>query len=102
VWQSELLAMERKGAPTDEELAGFYSTIEYSLSRRWWIGGRYDLVGFEQNEAFGATVIGVFAPTEFSAVRLQGQRQFLPDGHTVDSLVSQLNFTIGAHPAHAY
>jgi hypothetical protein len=106
VWQNEYLWMTVEDAPADSELGGLYSTIEYALTRRFWIGGRYDLVGIpeppEGGRTQGATLIGVFAPTEFSAIRLQGQRQFLPDDHTVDSVVAQLNFTIGAHPAHSY
>ncbi len=103
VWQNEFLIMDRQGADEDARLGGLYSTFEYALSRRWWIGGRYDYVGvFSDDTAMAGTLIGVFAPTEFSAVRIQAQRQFLPDGHTADSIVGQLNFTLGAHPAHSY
>jgi hypothetical protein len=106
VWQSEYLWMDVEGATADSRLGGLYSTVEYAITRRFWLGGRYDLVGIpeppEGGRSHAATLIGVFAPSEFSAIRLQGQRQFLPDDHTVDSVVAQLNFTIGAHPAHAY
>ena len=75
-----------------------------SWARRWWLGGRFDAVGIptDADRTWAGTLIGVFAPTEFSALRLQAQRQALPDGHTADSLTAQLNFTIGNHPAHAY
>jgi hypothetical protein len=106
IWQNEFLYMNRPGASEDAKLGGLYSTLEYSLSRRWWVGGRFDYVGLpepaEGGRTLGATAIVVLAPTEFSALRVQAQRQFLPDGHTVDSLTSQLNFTIGVHPAHSY
>ncbi len=107
VWQNELLVAQRRDAGTTTTVAdGLYSTLEGSFSRRFWLGGRFDVVGLDADTAagrtLGASVIGVFAPTEFSAYRLQAQRQFLPDGHTSDSLVGQLSFTLGAHPAHAY
>jgi len=106
IWQNEYLWMNVDGAPADSKLGGLYSTVEYAVARRWWIGGRYDLVGIpeppEEGRSQAGTLIGVFVPTEFSAIRLQAQRQFLPDDHTVDSVVAQLNFTIGVHPAHSY
>lgn len=103
VWQSELIAMQRGGATVEPSLAGLYSSATYAVKRRIWLGGRFDLVGFDPSaQTLGGTVIGVLAPTEFSAVRLQAQRQWLPEGHTLDSLTAQLNFTVGAHPAHAY
>jgi len=106
IWQNEYLWMDIEKAPADAKLGGLYSTVEYALTRRFWLGGRYDLVGIpeppEGEQSQAGTLIGVFVPTEFSAIRLQAQRQFLPDDHTVDSVVAQLNFTIGVHPAHSY
>lgn len=104
IWQNELLVMSRENAPDDAQLGGLYSTLELSPSKRVWVGGRFDYVGLFSAEAptVGATAIAMFTPTEFSAFRLQAQRQFLPDNHTVDSLVAQANFTIGTHPAHNY
>jgi hypothetical protein len=106
VWQNEYLFMSRPGAPDDARLGGAYSTFEYALTRRLWLGARGDIVGVpepdEGGRSYAATLIGVLAPTEFSALRVQAQRQFLPGGHTADSVVGQLNFTIGVHPAHSY
>lgn len=102
IWQSELMYRDVGGAGDAAKLGGLYSDLDYSLSHRVWIGGRFDYVGFGAPQTYGATLIGVLAPTEFSAFRLQAQRQFLPDGHTADSIVGQLNFTIGLHPAHSY
>ncbi len=104
IWQSEFMLLDREGADA-RTLGGVYSTVEYSLSSRVWLGGRYDYLGIagtEADKAQAATAIFVFAPTEFSAFRIQAQRQWAPGGHTVDSVVGQLNFTIGAHPAHSY
>lgn len=97
IWQTEYLWLK-------DDVGGLYSTLEYALTRRFWAGGRFDLVGFPGEAAdrvYGGTLLLAFVPTEFSAIRLQGQRQFLAD-EVVDSVVAQLNFTLGAHPAHAY
>ncbi|MSQ02083.1 MAG: hypothetical protein EXR71_09360 [Myxococcales bacterium] len=104
IWQSELMFLDRDGE-RGRTLGGVYSTVEYSLTSRVWLGGRYDYLGIagrDSDQAQAATAIFVYAPTEFSAVRVQAQRQWAPAGHTVDSVVGQLNFTIGAHPAHSY
>jgi hypothetical protein len=103
-WQSEAMIVDQAEAPVLRQQSGLYSTLEYSFSKRFWLGGRYDLAGLTQFEdpAQGATLIGVLVPTEFSAFRLQAQRQFLPGGHTIDSVVGQLDFTLGTHPAHSY
>lgn len=106
IWQSEYLYMHRAGAPKDARLGGLYSTLEYSLNQRFWVGGRVDVVGLPEPEeggrTYGASAILVLAPTEFSAVRLQYQHQFVPGGHGIDQVLMQLNFTIGVHPAHSY
>jgi hypothetical protein len=104
IWQNEYLLMKRPGAPDDSTVGGLYSTLEYSLNKEIWVGGRFDYVGLPapKDASLAATGIVVFAPTEFSAIRLQYQHQWLPDGHAVDSVTSQLNFTIGVHPAHSY
>ena len=106
VWQTEYLFMRRPGAPEDAMIGGLYSTIQISPTRRFWVGGRFDAVGLpapvEGERTFAASGLVVFAPTEFSAIRVQYQHQWVAGGHTVDSLVAQLNFTIGAHPAHVY
>jgi hypothetical protein len=104
LWQTEYLWMKREGAEEDALLGGLYSTLEVSFSRHWWLGGRFDYVGLptDTGNSLAATGIVVLALTEFSAVRLQYQHQWLPEGPAVDSVAAQLNFTIGTHPAHNY
>ena len=103
VWQTEYLYASVPGADEDE-VGGLYTTIEGSWSKRFWLGGRFDAVGLPAatEPTWGGTLIAAYAPTEFSVVRLQAQRQFLPDGHHIDEVTAQLNVTIGNHPAHAY
>ncbi len=49
------------------------------------------------------SLVLVFAPTEFSAFRVQGSVIEPPGGGAaiIEGFL-QANFTIGAHPAHAY
>ncbi len=110
VWQNEFIFADKGRAPSaskpGQQIGGLYSTLEYSFTKRFWLGGRFDMVGLPKpvdgGQTFGATAIAVLAPTEFSCFRLQAQRQFLPGGHTADSLTGQLSFVIGVHPAHSY
>lgn len=110
VWQNEFILANKGVAASSsasaEQTGGLYSTLEYSVTRRVWVGGRFDMVGLpapvDGGQTLGATAIAVLAPTEFSAFRVQAQRQFLPSGHTADSLTGQLSFVIGVHPAHSY
>ncbi len=115
IWQNEFIYANKTGSRAnlstdDRQLGGFYSTLEYSLTRVFWLGGRFDLVGlpgateksWNGGQTLAGTAIAVLAPTEFSSFRVQAQRQFLPGGHTADSVTGQLNFVIGVHPAHSY
>ncbi len=111
IWQNEFILADKGGSnpdrtTDDKQIGGLYSTLEYSLTREFWLGGRFDMVGLpapvDGGQTFGGTAIAVIAPTEFSSFRVQAQRQFLPGGHTADSLTGQLSFVIGVHPAHSY
>ncbi len=107
VWQSEALLLEKPDANGDvKQVGGLYSTLEYSFTRRFWLGGRFDLVGLpapvDGGRTYAGSLVAAYTPTEFSAVRVQAQHQQLPGGHTADSIVGQLTFSIGLHPAHSY
>ncbi len=87
-------------------VGGGYGLLQARLARRWHVAGRFDYLGEPLEEAGIArrgSALVAYAPTEFSAIRLQGSRTFPPFGEDpVDDLLLQFNFTIGAHPAHAY
>lgn len=106
IWQTEYLFATRGGATEDATFGGLYSTVEVSLNRRFWLGGRFDFLGLPEAEpgerTLAGTGIAVFAPSEFSAVRLQYQRQWPNGGHPTDTVLLQLNYTLGAHAAHGY
>jgi hypothetical protein len=101
---SELVGAVPEGR--DDSVSGGYGYLQWKLAQRWFTAVRADYLGCP-NEARGVTRRGsailVFAPTEFSAVRLQGGARLPPHGaRTVYEAFLQMNFTLGAHPAHSY
>jgi hypothetical protein len=91
---------------TDQSVGGAYGYAQWRLTQWWYTAGRFDYLGYP-NEARGikrrGSVILVFAPSEFSALRAQASASRRPDVHRlVYEGFLQLDFTLGAHPAHAY
>jgi len=96
---------------------GFYSQVVWRFAQRWRAGVQYNLINknyVKSNEvklnlpnnlpAYYAML--EYNPTEFSRIRLQvGQnRAFFQDGSrkTVNEVILQFNFAIGAHGAHPF
>jgi hypothetical protein len=96
---------------------GFYSQVVWRFAQRWRTGFQYNLInkndvkenGVKKNlpdnlPAYYAML--EYNPTEFSRIRLQvGQnRAFFQDGSrkTVNEVILQFNFAIGAHGAHPF
>jgi len=99
IWQTEFLTSSR-----DQVRAGAYTMVQYQFARSWWIQGRYDFSTIKENvteEKNRWSTLLAFAPSEFSAFRLQYNRlnHFTTDEHQV---FLQLNYTFGSHPAHNY
>ena len=103
-FQTEFTAVQLNHGVDGERARGLNSFLEFRVKRRWWWVFRYDTfsgpessLGREQE--FSSAV--VFAPTEFSALRIQYDRNTLA-GQSVNQIALQLNFTMGAHPGHSY
>ena len=92
--------------PTPHDPIGLYAFAQWQLTKGWYVGARYEYLTdrIVQNEVtMRQSAIVVFAPTEFSAFRLQGSVTELPGvAMPVLEAFLQANFTIGAHPAHSY
>ncbi|MBI4390110.1 MAG: hypothetical protein HY580_08010 [Nitrospinae bacterium] len=118
IWQTEYLAaFKENGVDPDtnvklyDDKGGVYTSLQYQFARRWWVQGRYDYFGLhtadDANDKQRWSALLAFAPSEFSAVRLQYNHLDyanratlgLTDEHQV---LLQLNFTMGSHPAHKY
>lgn len=107
-WQAELF-WRRIWAAGDEPAAadaGFYAQLVAQLSRRWHMGARFDQIGLPASALVprGARVsaMAMFTPSEFSRVRLQGQREKVDTGGPVYEALLLLEFAMGAHGAHPF
>ena len=129
-FQGEYLYRDQKGtrygynnagdlrtAELKKEQGGFYTQLVFKFDRRWRAGVQYNLInkndvkrnGVKRNlpdslPAYYAML--EYNPTEFSRIRFQvGQnRAFFHDGKrkTVNEVILQFNFAIGAHGAHPF
>jgi hypothetical protein len=92
--------------PVPQDVGGAYGYAQWQLFKRFFVAARFDYLGmpaFETGVTRRESGLLVFAPTEFSAVRLQGSAIQPPFGaDPVYEGFLQLNFTLGAHPAHSY
>jgi hypothetical protein len=106
IWQNEYIffSVDEDGKNVQNN-GGLYSSLQYRLSRRWWLQGRYDLLGVP-NTKDGLknrwTILAALVPSEFSALRLQYSRTAQERGRDINEVYVQLNFTMGSHPAHEY
>ncbi len=106
IWQTEYLRgnLLRQATP---QLSGIASWLQYQFAERWWVQARAEYEGLQPksmelgSKRKQSLLLGFF-PSEFSGFRVQydhlladGQK----DGHDI---ALQWNFSIGAHPAHAY
>jgi hypothetical protein len=96
---------------------GFYSQVVWRFAQRWRTGFQYNLINKNDVKENGVKInlsnnlpayyaMLEYSPTEFSRIRFQvGQnRAFFHDGSrkTVNEVILQFNFAIGAHGAHPF
>jgi hypothetical protein len=84
---------------------GYYALGEYQFARRWYAGGRVDRSGRQFDATAidnGGAVFVTFWPTEFSQVRTEYRYINYFGGLKGNEFFFQLNFSIGAHGAHAF
>jgi hypothetical protein len=95
-----------EGANPRNRDAGFYAQIVAQLARRWHMGGRFDQLGIPasaiQPRGDRVSAMAMFTPSEFSRVRLQGEREKVDDGAAIYEALLLLEFSIGAHGAHPF
>ncbi len=104
-------------AGINKRQGGFYSQLVWRFAPRWRVGAQYNLINKNDVKADGKGInlsnnlpayytMVEFNPTEFSRLRLQvGQNRSLFYGDrrkTVNEVVIQFNFAIGAHGAHPF
>ncbi len=106
IWQNEYIYFSRdQDREPGSRGGGLYSSLQYQFARNWWIQGRYDLLGvpkLDDGRKNRWTTLLALVPSEFSALRLQHSYTTQTRGKSVNEIFLQMNFTIGAHPAHKY
>ncbi len=117
VWAIEYLQRTQSQIASDDEIGGgVASWIQFQFAERWSALFRYDNLVVKNsfdvanlpNDTWTRNSLGLqFAATEFSSYKLEfnqknGGLKNLNNEGTENSVFVQANFTIGAHPAHAY
>jgi hypothetical protein len=105
VGRGEFIWSQRQQAPFEQRAFGFYTSADYQLGRRWFLGGRYDHSDrseFADRSDKGGSVVLTYWPSEFSQVR--GQYRFTRYAGNIDTheLLMQVQFSLGAHGAHPF
>jgi len=97
IWATEYLHRDL-GA---ERASGIASWVQFQPSRRWWIEARGEYLDSGAGQRKQSALVA-FDASEFSEVRVQYDH--LNDSQAKDEhrALLQFNYTIGAHPAHAY
>jgi hypothetical protein len=101
--RTELIANRRQG--TGDRAFGFYTSADLQFARRWFAGLRLDSAVHPDDPSLrdrGVSATLTFWPSEFSQLRAQGRRIRYGNGPTVNELLMQVQFSIGAHGAHSF
>src|SRR5271157_2233581 len=105
VGRSELIWSNREEPGVVQHGFGFYTSGDYQLGRRWFLGGRFDRSDRARNASLtdsGFSTILTYWPSEFSQVRGQYRFTEYADGREGNELLFQLQFSLGAHGAHPF
>lgn len=105
VGRGEFIWSQRQQSPFEQRAFGFYTSGDYQLGRRWFVGGRFDRSDrseFANLTDQGGSVVLTYWPSEFSQVR--GQYRFTRYAGNIDTneLLLQVMFSLGAHGAHPF
>jgi len=105
LFRSELIWSQRREPAALQRAFGFYTSAEYQLARRWFLGGRYDWSERSREANVtdrGGSLILTFWPSEFSQIRGQYRITDYDRNIRANELFLQLLFSLGAHGAHPF
>jgi hypothetical protein len=105
VGRSEFIWSNREEFPRTQKAFGFYTSGDYQLARRWFVGARADHSNRSRNAAQtdnGASLVFTYWPSEFSQLRAQYRFAHYAEGIDAHELRFQLQFSLGAHGAHPF
>jgi hypothetical protein len=105
VLRNEFIWSRRQQIPAEQRAFGFYTSVDYQLGRRWFLGGRYDRSNrsrFGNITDEGGSLVLTYWPSEFSQVR--GQYRLMRYAGNIDTheYLMQVQFSLGAHGAHPF
>jgi hypothetical protein len=105
VGRGEFIWSQRHEMASEQRAFGFYTSADYQLGRRWFVGGRYDRSDrplFANLTDKGTSVTLTYWPSEFSQVRGQYRYTDYAEGIKANEFLMQLIFSLGAHGAHPF
>jgi hypothetical protein len=105
VGRGEFIWSQRQQIPTEQRAFGFYTSADYQLGRRWFVGGRYDSSDRSQFANLtdrGGSLVLTYWPSEFSQIRGQYRHTSYADNISANELFMQIIFSLGAHGAHPF
>jgi hypothetical protein len=101
--RTELMTNRREGR--NDHAFGFYTAADYQFAQRWYAGIRLDRADHVDDPSLsdrGASLTLTFWPSEFSQLRAQARHIRYGNGPSVNELLMQVQFSIGAHGAHSF
>jgi hypothetical protein len=105
VGRGELFWSQRQQFPVEQRAFGFYTSADYQLGRRWFLGGRFDRSSRSQFANLtdqGGSIVLTYWPSEFSQIRGQYRYTNYAENRSANELLLQLIFSLGAHGAHPF
>jgi hypothetical protein len=105
VGRGEFIWSQRQQLPSEQKSFGFYTSADYQLNRRWFLGGRYDYsdrAKFSNLTDKGGSLVLTYWPSEFSQIRGQYRHTNYGEGREANEVLLQLLFSLGAHGAHPF
>jgi len=103
--RGEFIWSQRQQLPRLQRSFGFYASGDYQLARRWFAGARYDRSDRARDASLtdsGASLVLTYWPSEFSQLRGQYRLTRYAEHFDAHELLMQLQFSLGAHGAHAF
>jgi hypothetical protein len=105
VGRSEFFWSQRQQQPFTQRAFGYYTSAEYQLGRRWFVGGRWDWsdrARLANQTDKGGSFILTYWPSEFSQIRGQYRLTNYAENVKANELLFQVLFSLGAHGAHSF
>ena len=103
--RSEFVLSQRQELLSTQRAFGFFTSADYQLARRWWMGGRFDWSDRARDAALtdkGGSFVLTYWPSEFAQIRGQYRFTNYAEGRNGNELLMQVLFAIGAHGAHPF